>query len=303
MDDRQRQIREGAGLEESRLNVEFIDFIKVWGPRLLFVITIVVGIYAYVVWNRQRKETGLDRAFVEFHELAGPGANPSPEALVDFARSHRKTPGLAATSELQAADMYLTAIRTGVEPGATAQGGVYAESDLLSDARRTQLLDMAAGLYQGVIDACANVEGRELFAIKGAFGLAAVAESRGDWSAAKAAYEQAVRLGENTEFKGLASIAKSRIEGLEALKAVPTFYAEADLPKPPPPPEPPAPETPDEPVSGDDSAGGNEPGADAPVNPQERAPGEPQPEPGPDPTEPGGEPPAQHEPPSSPPPA
>ena len=47
LDRRTRQITEGAGLEESRLNQDFVEFLKKWSTPLLLVI--VAAVAAYVV--------------------------------------------------------------------------------------------------------------------------------------------------------------------------------------------------------------------------------------------------------------
>ena len=48
MEERQTQIREGAGLEESKLNVEFIDWLQRWStPILLLVAGAALGMGLY----------------------------------------------------------------------------------------------------------------------------------------------------------------------------------------------------------------------------------------------------------------
>ncbi|MEM1423311.1 MAG: hypothetical protein AAGH64_04835, partial [Planctomycetota bacterium] len=45
MDDRQQQVKIGAGLEESRINRELIDWLNKWGMRILIVVLLVVAAY------------------------------------------------------------------------------------------------------------------------------------------------------------------------------------------------------------------------------------------------------------------
>ena len=57
MDERQTQIREAAGLDESRLNTEFVEFLRKWGPIALGVLA--VAALAFVGRNYLREQSGI----------------------------------------------------------------------------------------------------------------------------------------------------------------------------------------------------------------------------------------------------
>ena len=118
MDERQQQIRAGAGLEESRLNTEFIDFIQKWGGPFLIICALLMGAWAGWNWLERKKSQRLDEAFGQYEaQLAG--GNPSPEALRAVAEEFSGIASVSLLARLNAADIYLAAIRSGVRTGAT----------------------------------------------------------------------------------------------------------------------------------------------------------------------------------------
>ena len=57
MDERQQQIKAGAGLEESRINQDLIDFLQKWGSWILMALAVAALAYAGLQWlERQRVE-------------------------------------------------------------------------------------------------------------------------------------------------------------------------------------------------------------------------------------------------------
>ncbi len=83
-----------------------------------------------------------------------------------------------------------------------------------------------------------------MLAVTALYGLAAVAESRKDFDAAKAAYERIVSLCADGAFAAHATIARERIDSLSALANEVKLYRFADLApidEPPPPATPPVP--------------------------------------------------------------
>ncbi|MFN0134203.1 MAG: hypothetical protein ACKVW3_16945 [Phycisphaerales bacterium] len=237
MDQRQTQIREGAGLEESKLNVEFIDWLRKWSTPLLLVAA--VAALGFVVYQRVEKsrKAEVDRAFLEFEAAAGSN-NPSPESLKGIAETYKGIRSVGVMAKIRAADVHLRAVRTGLAPGARPQqDGSVAPEDLLNDDGRKRNLDEAERLYAEVLAATEMNKSKAVHAIGAGFGLAAVAESKGDMAAAKAAYERVVKAAEFATMPGQAALAKKKIEELPTLAAMPRLYAKAELPAPPKPPE------------------------------------------------------------------
>lgn len=240
MDERHTQIREGAGLEESKLNTEFIDWLRKWStPILLVVAVIALGWVAYQRWE-QAKAAKVDAAFEELSAVNTPGAKP--ESLVAVAESYDGIKSVSALARLAAADRYLELVRQGVKAGAAvaADGSVEA-TDLMTEEDRTRNLAEAERLYQQVLQQASGDRSRALQAIGAAYGLAAVAECRGKLDEAKSHYERVVELAKYSGFTTHEELAQERIGDLGKLGEAPKLYAKAELPKPPPPP---APETP-----------------------------------------------------------
>lgn len=244
MDDRQAQIREGAGLEESKLNVEFIAWLQRWSTPIMGVIALVA--LGFVVANRleKRHDAAIDRAFEEL-ATASETANPNPGTLVEVAEQNSGIRAVPLLAQIRAADVYLQSARTGVKVGARLKdGGAVDAEEVLTDEQRTANLAEAEKLYQKVYDATASDRKKAVHALSAAYGLAAVAECRGNVEAAKHAYERAAKAAEYSGLSGQAAVAKKRIENLSKLGDAPRLFSAAELPKPPEPPKPPAPAAP-----------------------------------------------------------
>lgn len=231
MDDRLKDIREGAGLEESKLNEVFIDWLNKWGNRILWVALIVLALYVGNIQLTKWRKAKIDRAFQEYQEILA--LDPTPEALLDIAQRHGGARGVPTMARLQAADLYLESVRLGLVPGATVgdDGSVLTEEDLLSEDQKAWSLDRADGLYGEVFDASAEDLGKVIFAIDAAFGKAAVAETRFDRESARSWYERVIALGEAHGYDEAVSYARERIEALDDLTTMPVLYASADLPE------------------------------------------------------------------------
>jgi hypothetical protein len=282
MDERTGQIREGAGQVESKLNQEFIDWLRRWSTPILLVIAAVA--LGFVIFQRYEKyqESRVNSAFEELE------AATSPAALEQIASDFKGVRAVPSLARLRAADIYLSASRTGLRPGATP--GAAAPDDVLSDADRAGMLDQAAALYRRVLSDEESRQPRALHAINAAYGLAAVAEGKGDLEGAKGYYERVIKLADWAGYPEHQKIAARRIERLPELSQAPKLLSRADLPKPPSPAPPaaaaqPAPSS-DEPFSMEPVTGEpqGEPLKAVPIpgsNPAEPPPAAPPQEPGP----------------------
>lgn len=228
MEERHTQIREGAGLEESKLNVEFIEWLRRWSsPILVVTAAIVLAFVLYGRWQASRQQR-VDQAFREL-ELARTAGNP--QALLVVAETFEAQGAVGLLARLAAADAYLRAARMGLRPGVPVPAsGPVPPDDLLSQAERDDILAQAATLYEDVLRRSESQPGRVLHALGAAYGLAAVAECRGDLNGARSAYERAARLAERAGFAHEAALARRRLEQLDGLDDPPRLYSRADLP-------------------------------------------------------------------------
>jgi hypothetical protein len=240
-DDRQFQIRERAGLEDAKLNLEFIEFLRKWSTPLLIAVAVIAGGYAlYTRYAKAQKEE-ISVAFEELH-AASEGERPNPVSLIAVAEQYPKIKSVAVLARLGAGDAYLRAVRQRAALGAAinaADGTLIEASGLLTDTQREEYLNNAKQQYQIVFDATKNVPEKHLLAVAAAFGIAAVAESSGNFSDASNAYEEAARLAEAAGDALHVEIAKKRIASLDNVKNIASLPSQADLPKPPAPPAPP----------------------------------------------------------------
>ncbi|MBI1190256.1 MAG: hypothetical protein GC200_06190 [Tepidisphaera sp.] len=251
MDDRQQQIRERAGLEESRLNQEFIDWLRTWGTPILLVLALVAAAYALQQRWAKAKAEKIDDAFVQL-DSASQGDNPSPDALAAVAHDFDNVKSVGLLARLQAADAYLGAVQKGLKLGATLKpndknqldGTLENPDDALTPELKATYLTSAADLYQQVYDKASTDSAKALLTLNSLYGLAAVAESQEKFDVAKSMYEKIEQLTDKTPYAAHAAIAKERIAKLDTLKNLQPVLSLAELPKRPEPPAPPAPKAP-----------------------------------------------------------
>ena len=232
MDDRQTQIREGAGLEDSRLNKDFIEFLNKWSSPVLMVLAVAALVYAGLGWMERKKNAQIDQAFNEY-ESAIAGGNPSPSSLKTIAtepsNDQKSVPELA---QLRAADIYLQSFIVGVAPGAQLDPltGTYAETDLLDDTKREQYLEEARKSAQAVLDETDGKPAKIVLTMQAVSRLASVAEGKRDFAGARSYYERLQALGEQQQFEPIVAFAKERIANLGTLESIQPLPTNADVP-------------------------------------------------------------------------
>lgn len=259
MDERQSNIQEGAGLEESRVNTELLDFLNKWSVPVLFLVLVVS--LGYMGWNylQVQERTNRDIAFAEYAAQVEASTNPLPEAVQDIAEKHEGIGSIAPLARLRLGDIYLRAAMSGLEPGSSLDGNGLPESedDLLDEDGRARYLDFATGAYRAALDATRDTPGKELLAINALYGLAAAAGTAGDRDAAADYYIQAATLADSAGFARLAVVARGRAADLPGLPEMPSaesFLTREQLPRfPGEPPLPGEEEEPEPAISEDDA--------------------------------------------------
>lgn len=242
IDKRHTEIKEGAGLDESRLNVEFVDFLRKWSTPVLLILAIAaVGYFLYTRQQEARRERTAD-AFRQFTVVAM-SSNPSPESLVGIAEAFGDVRGIGAMARLAAADEYLRAVRRNLRPGSElGPGGVVLDpEDELKPEERARFLDEAERLYRRAHADTVGNPAMTLHTLGALYGLAAVAECVGDLEAARNVLDQALMLAEKRGYPQHVVIARERITALANGAAPIRLYRASDLA---PLPELPAPRPP-----------------------------------------------------------
>jgi hypothetical protein len=235
MDDRQTQIRSGAGLEESRLNQDFIDFLKKWSTPVLWLIVLIGAAWWGLRYLKEQRIAKVDNAFASLNE-ASSGGNPSPASLRTIAADYAGVRSVSELALLQTVDIYLRAAIAGVEPGAEidpATGQPVNEGDVLDADRVRGYLSQARDMSRGVADSTAGQAGKELLNLQAWMRLGASQEGLGSVEDAKSSYERAAAVAREGGFPELVLLAEARRDAAGdgvAVEALPSEQSLAPLP-------------------------------------------------------------------------
>ncbi len=207
-------------LTESKINEDFLDWLKTKGPTYLLVVLIALAAWLLMVRFKQQKQDHLNAGWAAFLSAQLPGS------LEDVAAEFADLSGLSELANLRAADFYLQAVVTQVPLGADPTAVVL---DPLTDEDRDDYLARADRIYQAVIDAAGGSPGDTLYAVAAMNGKAAVAESRGDGERAVHWYLKAADRAES-HFPQLAARARELAETVARFSQPISLPAESDLP-------------------------------------------------------------------------
>lgn len=208
MDKRHTGIVEGAGLEESRINTDFADWLKRWGsPMLLGILVLALG-YRGWIWFQERQVQALDSAFIELDYASQSG---NPESLMQVAQAWDGRASVSHQARLEAADRYLLAHSTGVKPGGVPGN----PEDRANETETANYLNLAESLYRDVYQATSSKKAYTLFTLRALSGLSALAGTRGDYETARSQVSEMIELSEQLEMVGLAEALRDRLSMLE----------------------------------------------------------------------------------------
>lgn len=217
------QIKE-SDLSESRLNEEFLTWLKTKGLNwLLLVLILLLGWLGWNIWQQRRQES-RDAAWTELV------AANLPVSYLEVATRHAGIDAVPALAHLSAGDRYLSSVQSGVRFDRTADQPDYR----LDSASRTEFLDAADASYRSAIAAVEAIgpdpDGtRAPMLMSAYFGRAAVAECRGDLDAAKEFLEKGRAIA-GDRFPAVVAWSDRRIEELPGLAAVAAIPSQASLP-------------------------------------------------------------------------
>jgi len=217
MDDRQTDIKAGAGLEDSRINKEFIDFLNKWSSPVILVFAVAALAWAGLRWMEQKKLEKIDRAFGDL-QAATMGGNPSPASLNALAVDYAGVRAVPEIAKLTTVDLYLNAYLQGVQPGSQVgpDGEPINESDKLDEGQRLVYLDQAGDIAQEVIELSQKDEGKALLTMHGLIRAGAVAECKREIDAAKGYYTSVVTLANQIQIPALAQFGQMRLDALDS---------------------------------------------------------------------------------------
>ncbi len=218
MDDRQQDIKAGAGLEDSRINKEFIAFLNKWSSPVILVLAVAALVWAGLGKLEQMKLEKIDRAFADL-QSATIGGNPSPASLNAIASDYDGIRSVSEIAKLTTADLYIASFIRGVQPGAqidSSTGNPVNETDALDDNQRQSYLDQAATLAQEVIASTEADDGKAILTMHGLIRAGAVAECKRDFDGAKAYYARVIEIANRVELPALAIFGQARIDAVDS---------------------------------------------------------------------------------------
>ncbi len=207
-------------ISESRVNEDFVDWLKNKGPTWLLVIMVILC--AWVGWDRIKsmRVQKLDQARMELSDAFSP---------VDLQRIASDYASVREEALLRAADLYLQSVQTG-RTIASSLTPSELPPELTADERAMAITE-GRRLYNELLDATKGDAGKVLFAVNAQFGLAALAESAGEFDTAREHYTQAANLARD-QFNMLASQAEQRRDALSALPKEIVLIERTALPRP-----------------------------------------------------------------------
>lgn len=225
MEDRQTQVVSGAGLQESRINTEFVDFLSKWGPRVLYIVlAVVLAFLGWQQWTRYQNRL-TDQAFAAYEAQI---ASRSPDLLIQVAQEHASRPAVWSLATRDAANLLMDSVIRGTVPG--ADPFAPKPEDRLTEEKRADFLARAESLYRDVVDRNSNGKGQLIFAEQARWGLASALLSQGKIDEGRQALEQFVASAEAGSLDNLAAFGRARLARLADAGNPPRILPEADLP-------------------------------------------------------------------------
>lgn len=214
MDDRLKDVQT-TDLTDSRVNHDFVDWLKTKGMNWLLVILLAACGFLAIDWYKRKQVEAKDQAWAELE------AATSPAAFNGVAEAHKETGAVSEIAMLQAGDTLLQSVLTGLKPGMTPD----IEGAALTPEERTTYLKDADGFYTEAALIAAKRAGlaAKPVGMAALFGRAAIAEADGRVGDARTHLE-AVEVLAMPEFPTFAEQAKARISNLD------TVLASSDLP-------------------------------------------------------------------------
>ena len=217
VDERLKDIH-ATDLAESRVNEDFVEWLKTKGPQYLLMALLGVGLYLGVIKWKQYKVTYVTNAWTELAACTLPGS------FEDVADRYADVYGLPQQALRSAADTWLSLVQT----SRTLEG---APATVLTDEQRLEYLAQAERLYLTLANSDDGSLGATLYAVSAMQGLAVVFECRGEIDEARRWYGEAANRAEGF-YPDLARRVRARASTSSDYTEPITLPTQAELPTP-----------------------------------------------------------------------
>lgn len=232
MEQRQTQVQVGAGLQESRLNTDLINFLQKYGSWAVYALLAVVLGYLGLNYLERKQEENRDAAFADYRSATSAS---SPASLVDTATKHEGTT-VASMSRIEAVRLYVDSARRGLKPGTDL--AAPKPEDKLDEAGKRQMMADADKLIDAILgDKAAPAALKQ----QARWFRAGVQADGGDIDGAIRTMQELESQAKALGFADQEIKAKERIAHLGKLKNIKPIFAKADLPESAREPDAPAP--------------------------------------------------------------
>lgn len=217
--DRLKEVQQ-TDLSESRMNEDFVQLLRRHGLTVLLAVLILLCL---IVGYDRLKDFRIRKADNAQFELS------SATTPIELQRIARDYPTVAPAALLRAADIFLQSVQSNLAlmriTNAAEAPPQLTEEDRISAIREGERL------YNELLTLVEKNPGERLFAVSATNGLAALAESKGDFDAARRYYDRTIAFAED-RYPQQALLAKSRKESLGALPAEVRMLSESQLKRP-----------------------------------------------------------------------
>lgn len=222
MDRRLDDIVEGAGLEESRINADFKDWLTKWGGPILFAVLALALTYRGYIWWNGKQIQNLDNAFIELDDASAAG---NPAGLIQISRDWEGQGSVPQLAKLEAADQFIMAVSIGVKPG----GDPTNEDDLLTEEEKQQHLDQADRLFNEVYETTQGNVDTVLLHMRALSGMASILVTNGDMDAGLDLMNTFIEIAQRNSMTGLVDSMRDRLEELAADRVPALLLAQTDI--------------------------------------------------------------------------
>jgi len=222
VDKRVEQNLHTSQMEDDSLNVEFLEWLKKWGPNIIIAVALAVIIFQGSQWWMKRAE---DKRSLAWADLAN---TENVASLLKVADDNQGVGSVAELAWLKAAQLHYQTIindqplesdalssTTEIDPETNEE--IKNQEDKPTSLRsedRADLLDKMQTMYQNVIDRTKDHPEKLMLQIRATFGMATVAEMKLDSDSAKSWYDKAIALTD-PYYPKLTALAKARMQDLK----------------------------------------------------------------------------------------